>query len=136
MTESWLKLLLRSLGAICVVAVVPLFMPRHWIDSGHQFLGLGLFPKAPIAEYLARSVSGLCTFYGGLLLILSRDVQRFVSIIKYQAIAIMLLSAAGVFLGVGAGLPAVYMIADAVGCWIFLVPILILAFRLETRDRL
>jgi hypothetical protein len=26
-------------------------MPRSWIETGHQFLGLGQFPTAPITEY-------------------------------------------------------------------------------------
>ena len=130
-TESWLRLLLRIFGGICVLAIIPLFMPRTWLEAGHQFLRLGQFPTAPIAEYLARSVSALCVFYGGLLLVLSRDVHRFVSIIRYQAIAIMLLSALGIFAGVCAGVPAFYVVADALGCWIFLLPILIFAARLH-----
>ena len=133
MTESWLRLLLRILGGICVLAIIPLFMPRSWLEAGHQLLGLGQFPTAPIAEYLARSVSGLCTFYGGLLLLISRDVHRFVSIIKYQAITIMLLSVLGIFAGVRAGVPVFYVVADALGCWMFLLPILIFAARLQPK---
>ena len=135
MNDRWLRLLLRILGAICALAVVPLFMPRSWLVAGHHLLGLGEFPTAPVAEYLARSVSALCTFYGGLLLLLSLDIHRFVSIIKYQAVAIMLLSAVGVFSGVRAGIPAFFVVADALGCWIFLLPILILAARLPRHDR-
>jgi hypothetical protein len=130
MTADWLRLLLRSLGWICVLAVVALFMPRDWIDTGHRRAGLGPFPAAPVAEYLARSVSALCTFYGGLLLMLARDVRLFLPIIKYQALAIMLFSAIGIFAGVRAGLPALFVIADACGCWVFLLPIYLLAARL------
>ena len=133
MTETWLKLLLRILGGICVLAVIPLFMPRSWLETSNQFVGLGQFPSAPIAEYLARSVSALCSFYGGLLLVLSSDVRRFVSIIKYQAMAIMLLSALGILTGVRAGVPAFFVVADALGCWIFLLPVLILAARLHPK---
>jgi hypothetical protein len=131
MNASRISLLLRILGGICVLAVVPLFVPRSWLDAGHRFLGLGQFPSAPIAEYLARSVSALCTFYGGLLLLLASDVQRFIRVIQYQAIAIMILSALGIFAGVRAGLPASLVIADALGCWIFLAPILVLAIRMN-----
>jgi hypothetical protein len=131
MSESWLRLLLRILGWICVPALIPLFMPRSWLDVGHRFLGLGEFPTAPIAEYLARSVCALCAFYGGLLFLLAGDVRRFVSIIRYQAVAIMTLSAVGIFAGVRPGVPAYFVIADALGCWILLVPILILAARLN-----
>jgi hypothetical protein len=72
------------MGAICVLALIPLFSPRSWLDGGHKFLGLDEFAAAPIADYLARSVSALCVFYGGLLLLLAGDVRRFVSIIKCQ----------------------------------------------------
>ena len=134
MSESWLRLLLRILGWICVLALIPLVMPRSWLDVGHRYLGLGEFPTAPIAEYLARSVCALCAFYGGLLLLLAGDVRRFLSIIRYQAVAIMTLSAVGIFAGVGAGVPAFLVIADALGCWILLVPILILAARLTSEE--
>jgi len=134
MSESWLRLLLRILGWICVLALIPLVMPRSWLDVGHRYLGLGEFPTAPIAQYLARSVCALSAFYGGLLLLLAGDVRRFLSIIRYQAVAIMTLSAVGIFAGVRAGVPAFLVIADALGCWILLVPILILAARLTSEE--
>jgi len=134
MTESWLRLLLRMLGGICLLALIPFFMPRSWLEAGHAFLGLGPFPMAPIADYLARSVSALCAFYGGLLWALSRDVHRFVSIIKYQALAIMSLSVLGIFAGVRAGVPAILVVGDAIGCWIFLLPIWILVSRLQANE--
>ena len=130
-TERWLKTLLRVLGGICVLALFPLFVPRSWLDVGHQFLKLGGFPTAPIVEYLARSVCALCAFYGGLLLLLAGDVRRYVGIIQYQAVAIMTLSAVGIFAGTRAGVPAYLVIADALGCWVFLLPILILSARLH-----
>lgn len=132
MAESWLKFLLRVLGWICVLALIPFIMPRRWLEIGHQCLGLGEFPGAPIAEYLARSVSALCVFYGGLLLLLASNVQQFISIIRYQALAIMTFSALGIFAGMRAGVPAWMVIADAFGCWIFLVPIFILTQRMNT----
>jgi hypothetical protein len=45
----------------------------------------------------------------------------------------MLLSAVGIFAGVRAGMPAFYVVADAVGCSVFLVPVLILAGRLHVK---
>ena len=130
-TETQLRFLLRTLGVICTLAVIPLIMPAHGLDRAHRWMGLGPFPSEPIAEYLARSVSGLSAFYGGLLLLLAGDVRRFAPIIRYQAIAIMLLSAFGVVVGVRAGLPAQWPVADAVGCWVFLLPIAALSWRLE-----
>src|SRR5258708_26988720 len=74
--ERWLVLLLRLVGGVCLIALVPLLMPRSWIEAGHAWLDLGAFPAAPIAEYLARSVSSLSAFYGGLLVALDRKSTR------------------------------------------------------------
>ena len=129
-THLCLRILLNVLGIICVLAIIPLVMPLGSIDAAHRWMGLGSFPPQPIAEYLVRSVSSLCAFYGGLLLTLARDVERFAPVIKYQAIAIMLLSAFGIFAGMRAGLPAIWVIADAAGCWVFLLPTYLLSRRL------
>jgi hypothetical protein len=126
-----LQLLLRIFGILCILAVVPLIMPARYLSIVHERLGLGPFPLAPIADYLARSVSALCVFYGGLLLLLATDVQRFGPVIRYQALAIMVLSAFGIIAGARAGLPTIWVAADALGCWIFLVPIYVLSRRIR-----
>ena len=129
--ERWLVLLLRLIGAVCLLALVSLWMPRSWIDAGHRWLGWGEFPAAPVAEYLARSVSALSAFYGGLLVALSFDVRRYGPLVRYQAVAIMTLSACGVVVGGAAGMPLWFAGADAVACWAYCVPMLVLTRRLE-----
>jgi hypothetical protein len=123
--------LLRLVGGVCLLALVSLWMPRSWIDAGHRWLGWGAFPASPIAEYLARSVSSLCAFYGGLLIALSFEVRRYSPLIRYQAAAIMLLSACGVVVGRWAGVPWWFVGGDAVACWAYGVPMLVLAWQVE-----
>jgi hypothetical protein len=129
--ERWLVLLLRFIGVVCLLAVIPLWMPRTWIDAGHRWIGLGPFPAAPIAAYLARSVSALSAFYGGLLVALSCDVRRYAPLIRYQAVAIMVLSASGVVVGRWAGMPLWFVGGDALACWAYSVPMLLLVRRAE-----
>lgn len=129
--EQWLALLLRLIGGLCLLAVIPLWMPRTWIDVGHRWLGWGEFPIAPIAEYLARSVSALSAFYGGLLVVVSHDVSRYAPVIRYQALAIMALSACGVVVGTWAKLPLWFVGGDAIACWTYGIPMLILTSRVE-----
>ncbi len=131
--ERWLVLLLRGVGGICLLALIPLWMPRSWIDAGHRWLGWGEFPVAPIAEYLARSVSALSAFYGGLLVVVSFDVRRYRPVIRYQALAIMLLSASGVVVGGWAGVPRWFVAGDAAVCWAYCVPMLVLVRRVGQR---
>jgi hypothetical protein len=129
--ERWLAGLLRVVGGVCLLALIPLCMPREWIDAGHRRLGWGPFPDAPVAEYLARSVSGLSAFYGGLLVVLSFDVRRYAPVIRYQAAGIMLLSASGVVVGRWAGMPLWSVGGDALACWAYCVPMLALARRVR-----
>ena len=96
--ERWLVRLLRLVGGLCLLALVSLWMPRSWIHAAHRWLVWGEFPAAPIAEYLARSVSALSAFYGGLLVAMSFDVVRYSPLVRYQAVAIMALSACGVWM--------------------------------------
>jgi hypothetical protein len=129
--EDFLKLLLRLVGGVCLLGLVSLWMPRNWIEAGHRWLGWGEFPAAPIAYYLARSVSALSAVYGGLLVALSSDVRRYAPLVRYQAVAIMVLSASGVVVGTQAGLPLWFVGGDAVGCWAYCSPMLVLAGRIE-----
>lgn len=129
--EYGLKRLLRLVGGLCLLALVSLWMPRGWMEAGHQWLGWGEFPAAPIAEYLARSVSALSAFYGGLLVLLSFDVRRYAPLIRYQAVAIMTLSACGLVLGRWAGMPLWFVGGDMLACWVFCVPMLVLVYRVE-----
>jgi hypothetical protein len=129
--EDFLKLLLRLAGGACLLAMISLWMPRGWIEAGHRWLGWGEFPAAPIAEYLARSVSALTSFYGGMLVVLSFDVRRYAPLIRYQAVAIMALSACGVVVGMWAGLPLWFVGGDMAGCWVYCVPMLVLVGRID-----
>jgi hypothetical protein len=129
--ERWLVLLLRLVGGVCLLALIALWMPRGWMDAGHRWLGWGPFPDGPIAEYLARSVSALSGFYGGLLVALSTDVRRYAPLIRYQAAAIMVLSASGVVVGRWAGMPLWFVGGDAVACRTYCVPMLLLVRRVE-----
>lgn len=127
--EKCLVLILRTVGVVCLFALVPMFMPREWIARTHELMGLGSFPAQPIAEYLARSTSGLSAFYGGLLLVFSTDIPRYTPAIAYQAIAILFLSSCGVLLGTRAGLPLFWVGLDAAACALYCLPTLWLLRR-------
>jgi hypothetical protein len=92
---------------------------------------LGRVPGCPSAEYFARSVSALSAFYGGLPVALSCDVRRYVPLVRYQAVAIMTLSACGTVVGRWAGVPPWFVGGDAVACWAYCVLMVVLAARVE-----
>jgi FtsH-binding integral membrane protein len=67
------------------LAVVAVFMPTSWMARCHEAIGLGTFPNAAIASYLARTTSAFYAMFGGLLLIAASDVRRHSTVISYIA---------------------------------------------------
>jgi hypothetical protein len=58
-------------------------------------------------------------------------VARYSPLVRYQAVAIMALSACGVVVGGWAGVPLWFVLGDAVACWTYSVAMLVLAGRVE-----
>jgi hypothetical protein len=75
--------LLRILGLINFAAVVAVVAPSRWIVWCQELLGMGSFPTAPIAGYLARSTSLWFASFGVFLWFVSRDVMRYRSLIAF-----------------------------------------------------
>lgn len=88
-TERVLVRLLRGVGCVELLALVPTLMPRAWMAATHELIGLGPFPSGPIVEYLARALSAFYAFHGGLLLLLSTDVRRYAALLTYAAATIV-----------------------------------------------
>ena len=51
-----LILLLRLGGVFTVSAFLAMLLPVEWMAAIHRAIGLGEFPRAPVVDYLARSV--------------------------------------------------------------------------------
>jgi hypothetical protein len=100
-----LVVLLRVGGASGLLALVAVFMPLSWMAATHRWLGLGEMPTAPVVEYLARSLSAFYALLGFLLLVMSSDLERYRPMVRFLAVAIVLMSV--VFTGVdwAAGMP-------------------------------
>ena len=110
--ERWLRLLLRVTGGVMLLALVAVVMPRSWMAAAHEWLGVGAFPDAPIAEYLARSTSGLYAMLGGLAILLAADVRTYRRAITYFALALPALSTLMLLACWNSGLPAYWLLTD------------------------
>ena len=82
-----LQILLRVGGIIMLLATFAIFMPVSWMASSHDWLGMGEFPESPLVDYLTRSISFLYAVHGGLLLLVSSNLQRYRPILLYLGIA-------------------------------------------------
>jgi hypothetical protein len=100
-----LVIFLRLFGGVTVLAFLAMLLPVEWMAATHRWLGLGEFPRAPIVDYLARSVSSLYGFHGVLVLIVARDPVRYRSIILYLGWMYVLAGVFAVVIGLYAPLP-------------------------------
>lgn len=113
---------LRLFGGVDLLALIAFFMPMSWIQAGHELCGFGPFPEGPIPEYLARATSLLWAMHGGLLLVLSTDVRKYVELIGFVAIITVLAGLLLFLLARRTDLPLWWMLLEgpvfaATGLW-------------------
>ena len=86
-------------------AVIAVFMPASWIIETHSWLGLGDFPEGPITYYLARSLSAFYVILGGLLWLVSLDLERYYRVALYLVYAGLAFGPIVTFIDLSAGMP-------------------------------
>lgn len=112
-SERPLRLFLRLLGTVLGLAVVALLMPRAWMVWCHARIGLGEFPEAPVAEYLARAVSGLYALIGGLFWLVSFRPAEHRAVIRYVAVGVAALAVVVGIYAARAGIPMRWVVGDS-----------------------
>ena len=126
--DRFLRLFLRALGTVALVAVIAVVMPYSWMNAIHQRLGMGPLPQQPIVGYLARSTSAFYAILGGLLWVMSFDLRRHRPTLQYLGLVTILL---GITLGIAdfiEGMPLWWRLAE--GPINIAVGILLLLFTL------
>ena len=79
--ERWLRFLLYFAAAGLMLAALAVIMPTSWMAATHEWLGMGEFPDRPLTGYLTRSIAALYAYHGVMMLVLARDVRRFLPMI-------------------------------------------------------
>ena len=103
--DRLLILILRVFGGSTCLALLATLLPTDWMDATHAWLGLGPLPRAPLTEYLTRSIAGLYAIHGGIVLLASTDVRRYAPLITYLALADGIFGFAMIAIDAYAGLP-------------------------------
>ncbi len=126
-----LGVFLRIYGTVAGLAIFAVVMPRAWMVATHEMIGLGKFPDGAIVDYLARSVSALYAFHGGLLWLLARDVRRYATVIAYVAAAGIAFSIFILSLDVSLGLPVWWILGE--GPCVLVISLLVLTLLARER---
>ena len=127
--EYWLGVMLRVVGVITGLAVVPVVMPWGWIEAVHAEMGLGAPPRVPVFEYMARTLSALYAIHGGLCWIVARDVRRYAPIITYLIVVGLGFVPLVLAIDVRAGLPASWYLAEGSAILAMTAPMAVLHWR-------
>ncbi len=80
-----LQWLLNAVGILALLAFVAAVMPESWMVRIAKECGIEPFPSAPLTFYLARHLSLLYGFIGIGLLVLARDLERYLPLAKFLA---------------------------------------------------
>jgi uncharacterized protein YjeT (DUF2065 family) len=83
-----------------------MLLPVDWMADAHRWLGMGEFPRAPLTDYLIRSVSALYGFYGVLFLLVARDPLHHPRIVRFIGVAHVAFGVLILAIDWHAGLPA------------------------------
>ena len=103
------------------------FRPVSWMVATHRWLGLGEMPVAPVVEYLARSLSAIYAPLSALRLVVASDLERYRPLVRFLAVAVVLMSV--VFNGVdlAAGMPWWWTASEGPGGVVFGALLFVLA---------
>jgi hypothetical protein len=129
--ERHLALFLRLQAAVLLCALPAVVMPTAWMDAIHQALGMGELPRAPIVEYLTRSLSALYVCWAIVLFLMAGDVRRYLPLV-YLLGWIEAFSGVGlVVLDTVVGMPVPWILLEGPGLVVLSALTLALARRVE-----
>ena len=129
--ERWLTWLLRLGGVLTGSAFFTMFLPVEWMAAIHRDLGLGELPRAPITDYLTRSLSAMYAMHGAILLALSMDVRRYRPVVEVLGWATAVLGVALTAIDLHASMPLWWTLSE--GPWVVVIGAVVvwLARRIE-----
>ncbi len=135
--EKVLRIFLRILGGLSLLAVFFVAVPYSWMNAIHAWLGMGQLPDEPIVGYLARSTSAFYALLGGMLWVISFDIGRHHLVLAYLGAAVTLFGAALLVVDWCEGLPLFWKVWEGPIVMAFGMAMLFLnrAIRLRERER-
>lgn len=131
-SERWLQLLLRALGAFDLLALGAVVMPNSWMAAVHAWLGMGDMPQATVVEYLARSASLMYAQHATIVLFISRDVRRYLSLIAFMAWLAMFSGIIMLAIDLSSGIPLFWTLVEGPGYIAIALAVLALRRRLRS----
>ena len=134
-TEQILRIVLRAVGLIALLAVVPMVMPFEWMVDIHRGLGMGELPDMPIVAYLTRSASALYAVHGTLAVYLSFDVRRYLPVIRVLGLLNTAFGATMLLIDCIVDMPWFWILGEGPFIFVLGVTIVWLTYRIEREQQ-
>lgn len=110
--ELTIIVLMRIMGVGGLLAVPAIFLPHSWMNSIHEFMGLGTMPDTPIISYLARSLSSFYAVVGTFTLYVSLDIRRQRAFVRLWAIIVTIMSVVLFGIDMASGMPPSWTLGE------------------------
>ena len=107
-----LVLLLRLCGLVLLLAFGAVLLPTEWMAASHRWLGMGDFPRAPLTDYLVRSVAALYGFHGVLVLLVAGEPLRYLRIVRFLGVMDIAFGLMMLGIDLHAGMPLLWTLAE------------------------
>jgi len=111
-SDRLISVLLRIDACFQLGALLAVVMPLSWMAAIHEGIGLGEFPRDPIVEYLARSLSTFYALHGVITFVIAGDVARYRPLIKVWAMSFVALGVITILIDIAAALPLFWLLSE------------------------
>jgi hypothetical protein len=131
--QSALKVLLRFIGTLCLLALIFVAVPYSCMNGIHQYLGMGELSHQPVVGYLARSTSAFYAILGVLFWLISFDLQRYARVVNYLGAIFVVFGAAFFIIDWVEGMPLFWRNCE--GPFVIVFGIVIIYLNLNAKKK-
>ena len=133
-SELTILVLMWIMGVGGLFAIPAIFLPYSWMNSIHEFMGLGTMPDSPIVSYLARSLSAFYAILGTITLCISFDIRGLRSFVRLWGMIVSLLGIVLLGIDFTSGMPLSWTLGEGPPALAIGLTVLWCQRRIETSD--
>lgn len=111
--QAWV---LRSVGAVEMLAFGAVLLPRAWMEAIHARMGLTEMPQGPVFDSVMRQVSFSYGLHGLALWFIAADVRRYRPLVILTAVGYLLAGPVFFVVDFSNGMPWSWMAGNGGSC--------------------
>ena len=129
--EIFTKYYFRIMAVMLLLALVFVAAPYAWMNSIHEWIGMGPLTDEPIVGYLARSTSAFYAMLGGFIWFLASDLRRYKPFLVFLSAVSILFAIAMLVIDIAEGMPRMWQVSEGPGGFILSLSFLLLSLKIK-----